>query len=97
MRIKTGAKTCKIERIFDCICLVRITKHSLEKRGCFKLQEIPKWKREIGRTYRGDNEKRMMKAVKKSEIKRVSGTLKNLSLRRIVQRSRKQLVSHSVP
>ena len=97
MQIKTDAKTCKIERFFYCICLVRITKHSLEKLRCFTLQKKPKWKREIGRTYRGDNEKRMINAVKKSEIKRVSGTLKHLSLRRTVPRSRKQLVSHSVP
>ena len=39
----------------------------------------------------------MIKAVMKSEIKRVSGILKDLSLRRIVPRSRKQLVSRSVP
>ena len=49
-----------------------------------------------GRTYRSGNAKRKEKAAKESESV-LAEQHRNLSLRRIVPRSRNQIVSHSVP
>ena len=74
---------------------LEMNKYYSEKLGRSTLQKMPNRKHGICRTYCSGNEKKI-KAAKESEIKHVSGTINKLIVKKIVLRSRNQIVSHLV-
>ena len=47
---------------------VEITKYYLKKRRCSTSQNMPKKERNIGRTYRSDNEKRKINSIENEVV-----------------------------